>query len=72
MPNRIKPERVGEIPPDANVCHYDQLDNPVKHRFAEAVESASTGREENSSATALEDTDCDIVKFTEYYRLGGL
>lgn len=72
MTNQIKVERVGEIPPDANVCHYDELDETVKHRFAEAVGSTSTGREEDSSLTALEEINCDIVKFTEYYHLGGL
>lgn len=72
MTNQINLERVREIPPDADVCHYDELDETVKHRFAEAVESTSACREEASSVTALEGIDCDIVKFTEYYHLGSL
>lgn len=69
MPSQIKLERVGEIPPDANVCHYDELDAAVKHRFAEAVESGSVSQGENSSITELRSIDCDIIKFTEYYHL---
>ena len=72
MPNQIKLERVREIPPDADVCHYDELNETAKHRFAEVVGSASACRGKASSVTALEGIDCDIVKFTEYYHLGGL
>jgi len=70
MTNQIKLERVREITPDADVCHYDELDETAKHRFAEAVGSTSAGRGEDSSVTTLEGVDCDIVKFTEYYHLG--
>lgn len=68
MSKQIELERVGEIPPDARVCHYDELDETVKHRFAEAVGSVGSG--EGPSVAELDGCDCDVVKFTEYCHLG--
>lgn len=70
MSKQIELERVGEIPPDADIRHYDELGETAKHRLAEAVGSVRTSGEEEPLIAELGGCDCDIVKFTEYYQLG--
>lgn len=72
MSNQIKLERIREVPADARVCHYDELEETVKHRFAEVVESGSTDSPGGSLVTEVDVCGCDIVKFTEYYHLSCL
>lgn len=72
MSNQIKLEQIREVPPDARVCHYDELEDTVKHRFAKVVESDSADSPEGSVVTELDVCGCDIVKFTEYYHLSCL
>lgn len=68
MAEQVELERVGEVPPDARVRDYDELDEPVKHRLADAVGSAGSG--EDQPVVELDGCDWDVVKFTEYYQLG--
>ena len=69
MVSQLIIKQVDDVPEDASVCHYDELEETGQHRFAEAVRSL---RERDAPGTLTGDTEvtrCDIVKFTEYYLL---
>lgn len=67
MPPTVRIEPAEEVPTGACVCHYDELADAAKQRLqAVAGASASTTSDRALEAAA---EDCDLVKFTDYYRL---
>jgi hypothetical protein len=59
-------EHVEDIPDDAAVYHYDELDKPLKHCFPALIENTPT---EASIRPESVLSNGDYVKFTEYYRV---
>lgn len=56
-----------EIPEGASVCHIDELDEPAKERLpAIAGGDCATTTDRAFESTA---ESCDVVKFTDYYRI---
>ena len=55
------------VPDGARVCHFDELDEPAKERLPGLVGGAgATTTDRAFEATARR---CDVVKFTDYYRI---
>jgi hypothetical protein len=52
------------VPPDAAVCHYDELTGDAKHVFPEAVVA---GRTLVPGDVAEQVVAYDVIKFTSYY-----
>lgn len=67
MPPSFQIELAEEVPDDARVCHYDELDEPAKHRLPAVTGSTDSTTSDPAFETAAE--ACDVVKFTEYYRI---
>ncbi|WP_336024135.1 hypothetical protein [Halobellus salinisoli] len=61
--------QVDTVPSGARVCHYDELEETGKHRFAEAVKSLRKREETCGLAADIGEDCCDVVKFTDYYLL---
>lgn len=63
---RIEFERVDDVSGDSRVCHYDELDETAKARLPSLVET--DGRRVDD-ATARGFDGCEVVKYTDYYRV---
>jgi hypothetical protein len=59
-------EHVEDIPDDAAVYHYDELDEQLKHRFPALIENAPTEASVRPESVL---SNGGYVKFTEYYRV---
>lgn len=66
MKRTVYVEQIEEIPNDASVFHYDELDEEFKDRFPELIENTPT-KESMRSGSVL--SNGDYVKFTDYYRI---
>ena len=67
MPPAFQIAPADEVPEGARVCHYDELDESAKQRLpALAGTSAETTADPALASTA---ETCDLVKFTDYYRV---
>jgi hypothetical protein len=63
-------EPVSEIPESASVCHLDEIGDSLQ-------ESLVFAEEQNQPAVTIapiqaaliDECDCDIIKFTNYYRM---
>ncbi|WP_241997192.1 hypothetical protein [Halorubrum sp. SD626R] len=60
---RIRVRRVGLIPDDARVRHFDELDEDAQAAVSELAGRPRTGRETGDL------DDGDVVKFTDYYQI---
>ena len=69
MASQVTVKQVDDVPEDACVCHFDELEERGQHRFAEAVKSLREQEEAGELAADTAVSRCDIVKFTEYYLL---
>lgn len=65
MGPRLTIERVDGVPSEGRVHHYDELEERAKHRLPELEPGTQEVDEETHRALS----GCDVVKFTEYYRL---
>lgn len=69
---RIQIESVQSVPPEAEVCDFDELDDDIGHHLSELVAAhpdeprPSTDR---STVEDLADCSCEIVNFTGFYRI---
>lgn len=66
MKRTVHVEKIEDIPNDASVFHYDELDEEFKDRFPELIENTPT-KEPVHSENVL--SNGDYVKFTDYYRV---
>lgn len=66
MERTVHVEKSEDIPDNASVFHYDELDEEFKDRFPELIESTPT-KEPVCSENVL--SNGDYVKFTDYYRV---
>ena len=67
MPATFRIEPADRVPDGARVCHYDELDAPAKERLPNHADPTGS----TTSDPAFESTvrSCDLVKFTDYYRI---
>lgn len=56
-----------DIPEGAQVCHYDELAAPAKERLPEVADQSGTVTADPAFESTVE--SCDLVKFTDYYRI---
>lgn len=66
MNRTVHVEQKEDIPNDASVFHYDELDEEFKDRFPELVENTQA-KESVCPESVL--SNGDYVKFTDYYRV---
>jgi hypothetical protein len=66
MSPRIVVEQAGTVPQDANVQHFDELEPEVQDHLPRLT-SRGGGRVSADVAAGFE--DCELVKFTDYYRV---
>lgn len=66
MGQRIHIEESGNVPEDAIVLHYDELDAELKHSLPSLIEQPPSGE---CSLPECDTSDEFYVKFTDYYRL---
>jgi hypothetical protein len=66
MKRTVYVEQREDIPDDASVFHYDELDEEFKDRFPELIENTPT-KEFVCPESVL--SNGDYVKFTDYYRI---
>lgn len=63
-------EPVSEIPETASVCHIDEIEDSLQEPLVMAEEqNQSTVTVAPIQAALIEECNCDIVKFTDYYRI---
>lgn len=63
-------EPVSEIPETASVCHFDEIAESLQEPIVRAEgRNRSTVTVAPVHAALLDGCGCDIVKFTEYYRV---
>lgn len=68
MGQTIAVERVRDVAETAQVRHYDELDERAKEQFpALADHGGSRIPVDRSVAAAF--NECELVKYTEYYRI---
>lgn len=68
MPSDIKIVPADDIPPDARVYHFDELDDRSKERLPALVSTdrcCVTVDDETAAGMA----DYGLIKFTDYYRV---
>ncbi|MFB6179264.1 MAG: hypothetical protein ABEI77_06025 [Halorientalis sp.] len=67
---QLSVERIEPTHATETVCDYDELDEIVRDELGELSETADTTVTIDSFAAALVDAcGCDVVKYTEYYRI---
>lgn len=67
----VRIEPIETVPASASVCHYDELAESLQVALAEAsgpIRTTATVDEEG--ARCVDQCRCDVVRFTEYYRVG--
>lgn len=66
MSPQVELQQIEDVPYGARVSHYDELEPRAKERFVDLIdyESASVDPEVGEALK-----QCEIVKFTEYYRI---
>lgn len=67
MPATFRIEPADRVPDGARVCHYDELDGPAKERLPALAGAAGSTTSDPAFESTVE--DCDVVKFTDYYRI---
>lgn len=67
MPASYRIEPAEEIPDGASVCHYDELDESAKYRLPDVVGSGQTTTTDPAFESTAE--TCDLVKFTDFFRI---
>lgn len=60
----IEIEPIDAVPEHAVVRHYDELDEEIKDRLPQLLDHT-----DSDGMAAFDDCDCEVVKFTEYYRI---
>jgi hypothetical protein len=69
-PTRVGLEPVGEVPETASVCHFDELEGPLQEAVVSAcLRGEGAEFEAHCESGQIDDCPCDIVKFTDYYRV---
>jgi hypothetical protein len=67
---RVAFEPVSEIPESASVCHFDEIGDSLQEPLVFAEEqNQPTATIAPIQATLIDECDCDIIKFTNYYRM---
>jgi len=67
---QVELEPVSHVSDAASVCHFDEVGEPLQETVVTAHERGrSTITVEPFRAALIEDCDCDVVKFTDYYRV---
>lgn len=62
-------EPIDAVPEHATVRHYDEFDGGIKDGFPKFVADGSLSRTGQDAGTALDNSDCEVVKFTDYYHI---
>ena len=60
----IEIEPIDAVPEDAIVRHYDELDEEINDRLPELLDQT-----DSNGMAEFDNCDCEVVKFTEYYRI---
>lgn len=68
MEQSIAVERVRDVPEAAQVRHYDELDEQAKEQFPTLAEHDGSRIPVDRSVAAAFD-ECELVKYTGYYRV---
>lgn len=66
MTTQVELQQIDEVPCCSRVCHYGELKPQAKERFADLVEY-NTSSVEADIGEAFQ--RCEIVKFTDYYKI---
>lgn len=67
---QLRVEPVEQLPETASICHYDELEESVQLAIIAAQQQGRTTIDVETLPAALVDLcDCEIVKYTEYYRV---
>ena len=70
MSATVSLEPVEEVPSDCRVCHYDELGENAKARVPVlAADESEPETADVDDPLGDEFSDCDVVKFTEYYAI---
>jgi hypothetical protein len=67
MNRDVRVRKVETVPADAEVFHYDELDEGLKQAFPSLVEDG--GGAVSGSVTDASVSEGDCVKFTDYYQV---
>ena len=67
MPPTFRIAPTEDVPEGAEVCHYDELAAPAKERLPEVADPSGTVTADPVFESTAE--SCDLVKFTDYYRI---
>ncbi|TYL37420.1 hypothetical protein CV102_17580 [Natronococcus pandeyae] len=59
-------EPVEDVPSDSRVCHYDELAEDAKEEFPILTENIDVSVD-STIADGLQ--ECDLVKYTDYYKV---
>lgn len=63
-------EPISEVPETASVCHFDEIKDPIQDPLVLAADrNQSTVTVAPIKAALIDECDCEIVKFTDYYRM---
>lgn len=66
-------EPVTDIPETASVCHFDEIEDSLQETIVSAQKPGqSTMTVDSPQATQIVESECDIIKFTEYYSVSCL
>lgn len=66
MPRHVTVERTDSVPKGASVFDYDELNDELKERFPDLIETAPT---EEPARPECVLSSGDYVKYTDYYRV---
>lgn len=67
----VRIEPVETVPASASVCHFDELAESLQVALARASGPlGTTATVDDEGARCVDQCECDVVRFTEYYRVG--
>lgn len=63
-------DTVSEVPESASICHFDELEDWLQEAIVSMDKwDRSAATVDSFKAAQIHDCSCDIVKFTDYYRV---
>lgn len=69
-PAQVTVKPVSEVPEMASVCHFDEVESPIQDSLVLAADqNRSTVTVDSVQAALIDECDCEIIKYTDYYRI---
>lgn len=66
----VRIEPIETVPASASVCHFDEVAESLQDALAEASGSLQTTTTvDGEGAKCVDHCRCDVVRFTDYYRV---